>query len=93
MFEQREITYSTGETEELTGTSQKQIIYWEKKGLFPKTERNVCGDIAYRRFTQSQVEIIRAIKGYLDQGYTLARAAELARNGKGSAKMANSYKL
>ena len=74
----REITYSTGETSNLTGASQKQIIYWEKKGFIPKVERNICGDIAYRRFTQSHVQIIRAIKGYLDQGYTLARAAELA---------------
>jgi len=74
----REITYSTGETSNLTGASQKQIIYWEKKGFIPKVERNICGDIAYRRFTPSQVELIRAIKGFLDQGYILARAAELA---------------
>jgi DNA-binding transcriptional MerR regulator len=78
----REITYSTGETEKLTGASQKQIIYWEKKGLIPKAERNVCGDIAYRRFTPSQVELIRSIKLYLGQGYILARATELARNEK-----------
>jgi DNA-binding transcriptional MerR regulator len=78
MSTQREITYSIGETEKLTGASQKQIRYWEKKGFIPKAERNVCGDIAYRRFTKSQVEIISAIKGFLDQGYTLVRAAELA---------------
>ncbi len=78
MSTQREITYSIGETEELTGASQKQIRYWESRGFIPKAERNICGDIAYRRFTDSQVEVICAIKGYLDQGYTLARAAELA---------------
>ena len=74
----REITYSTGETSKLIGVSQKQIRYWEKKGYVPRAERNVCGDIAYRRFTESQVELIRSIKMYLDQGYTLARAAGLA---------------
>jgi DNA-binding transcriptional MerR regulator len=76
-----EITYSISEVEKMSGgeISQKQIRYWEKKGYFTEpVERNVCGDIAYRRFTQSQVEFIRAIKGYLDHGYTLARAAELA---------------
>jgi DNA-binding transcriptional MerR regulator len=73
----RKITYSTSETEKLTGASQKQIRYWEGRGYF-QSYRNVCGDIAYRRFKPSQVELIRAIKGYLDQGYTLARAAELA---------------
>jgi DNA-binding transcriptional MerR regulator len=83
MLTQREITYSTGETEKLTGASQKKIRYWEKKGhLSEPVERNVCGDISYRRFTPSQVEIIRSIKGFLDQGYVLARAAELAKNGK-----------
>ena len=78
MFEQREITYSIGEAEKLTGASQKQIRYWERQYISEPIERNVCGDIAYRRFTQGQVELIRAIKGYLDQGYTLARAAKLA---------------
>ena len=77
----REITYSTGETSKLTGVSQKQIRYWEGRGYF-QSYRNVCGDIAYRRFKPSQVELIRAIKGYLGQGYTLARAADLAMNGK-----------
>ena len=77
MSTQREITYSIGETSELTGASQRQIRYWENRG-FIKSIRNVCGRIAYRRFTQGQVEIIRAIKGHLAQGYTLARAAELA---------------
>ena len=78
----REITYSTGETSKLTGASQKQIRYWENKGYVPKAERNVCGDIAYRHFTEGHVELIREIKGFLDQGYILARAAEMAMNGK-----------
>jgi DNA-binding transcriptional MerR regulator len=83
MSTQREITYSTGETEKLTGASQKQIRYWEKS-FIPNVERNICGDIAYRRFTPNQVELICAIKGFLYQGYTLARAAELARSEKGN---------
>jgi DNA-binding transcriptional MerR regulator len=80
----REITYSIGQTETLTGVSIRRIRYFESRGYIPKAERNICGDIAYRRFTKNQVEIIRAIKGFLDQGYTLARAAELAMSGKGS---------
>ena len=75
----REITYSTREASELTGASIKQVRYWESRGyLSDPVERNVCGKIAYFRFTQNHVEIICAIKGYLDQGYILARAAELA---------------
>jgi len=82
MSNQRKITYSIGETEKLTGASQKQIRYWENQGYVARAERNVCGDIAYRRFTQNQVEIIRVIEGFLDQGYTLARVAELALNSR-----------
>lgn len=74
----REITYSTGETEKLTGASQKQIRYWISRGYVLDVEMNVCGDISYYRFSQNHVEIIRAIKGFLDRGFTLARAAELA---------------
>ena len=77
MSENREITYSTGETEKLTGASHKQIRYWIERGHV-HSDRNVCGLIAYHRFNNGQVELIRKIKGYLEQGYTLARAAELA---------------
>ncbi len=77
----REITYSTGETSNLTGASQKQIRYWLEGGHV-HSDRNVCGLVAYHRFTPNQVGLIRSIKMYLDQGYTLARAAELALNGK-----------
>ena len=80
MSNQREITYSIGETEKLTGASQKQIRYWESRGKFRAAGRNFCGDIAYRWFTQGQVELIRSIKIYLDQGYTLVRAAKLAKS-------------
>ena len=81
MSTQREITYSIGETEKLTEASQKQIRYWIERGHV-QSGRNVCGLVAYHRFTKSQVELIQKIKGYLDQGYTLARAAELAINQK-----------
>ena len=83
MTSERKITYSTGEVSALSGASQKQIRYWQSRG-YVKPEKVVCGYIAYRRFTKNQIEIIRAIKEFLDQGYTLARAAELAMSGKGS---------
>ena len=79
----REITYSISEVEKMNGgeISQKQIRYWVERG-YVQSNRNVCGLVAYHRFTPSQVELIQKIKRYLDHGYTLARAAELARNGK-----------
>ena len=69
-------TFSIGDTSRLSGASKKQIRNWEAQGHIPEAERVVCGDRAYRRFTNEQVEIIRNIKGYLDEGFTLKAAAE-----------------
>jgi len=47
MSNQREITYSTGETSKLTSASIKQIYHWESRIYISEPiERNVCGDIA-----------------------------------------------
>ena len=73
----RKITYSIGDTANMTGASQKQIRNWEARGYIPKAERVVCGDRAYRRFTPEQVNIIREIREYLDKGYTLAYASKM----------------
>ncbi len=74
--------FSIGTTSRMTGVTQKQIRYWEKRGHIPAAMRVVCGERAYRYFTAEQIEIIRKIKSYLDQGYTLAHASKMARNGK-----------
>jgi DNA-binding transcriptional MerR regulator len=71
-------TYSIGDASKLTGASQKQIRRWEAKGYIPKTARIVYGDVAYRRFSLKQVERIARIKDFLDEGYSLAAAAEKA---------------
>jgi DNA-binding transcriptional MerR regulator len=73
---------SIGTTSRMTGVTQKQIRHWEARGYIPAATRVVCGDVAYRYFTAEQIEIIRKIKSYLDQGYTLAHASKMARNGK-----------
>jgi len=76
----RRETFSIGDTAKITGVSQKQIRNWEGCGYIPEADRVVCGERAYRRFTQLQVDIIREIRRYLDQGYTLKHASGLARN-------------
>ena len=72
--------FSIGDTAKMTGVTQKQIRNWEARGYIPEAYRVVCGERAYRYFTADQIEIIRKIKGYLDQGYTLAHASKMARN-------------
>ena len=69
-------TFSIGDTAKMTGATQKQIRHWEAKGYISEADRVVSGVRAYRRFTLGQVETIGKIKSYLDEGFTLAAAAQ-----------------
>ena len=72
--------FSIGTTSKMTSVTQRKIRNWEDRGYIPEAMRVVCGERAYRYFTLDQIEIITKIKGYLDQGYTLAHASKMARN-------------
>ena len=72
--------FSIGAASRMTDVSRKQVRSWEARGYIPEAYRVVCGERAYRYFTADQVEIIRKIKSYLDQGYTLAHASKMAKN-------------
>jgi DNA-binding transcriptional MerR regulator len=72
-------TFSIGDTARMTGVSHKQIRHWESRNYIPQAMRVVCGDRAYRYFSKNQVDQIRAVKAMLDQGFTLAHAAEAAK--------------
>jgi DNA-binding transcriptional MerR regulator len=72
--------FSIGTTSQMTNVTQKQIRHWEARGYIPEANRVVCGERAYRYFTAEQIEIIREIKSYLDQGYTLVHASKMSRN-------------
>ncbi len=71
-------TFSIGDTAKMTGATQKQLRNWEARGYIPTVDRVVSGDRAYRRFTMYDVETIRKIKDYLDEGFTLSSAANEA---------------
>jgi len=70
-------TYSIGDASKITGVSQKKLRSWEGKNI-PEPERIVCGDRAYRRYTQEQIDLITRIKEYQDAGFTLSAAAQKA---------------
>lgn len=85
MQNRHETTFSIGDASRITGVSQRKLRSWEGKHI-PKPERIVCGERAYRRYTQAQINLITRIKEYQDQGFTLSAAAkkttdELARKG------------
>jgi DNA-binding transcriptional MerR regulator len=75
------ITFSIGDTAEMAGVSQRQIRDWEARGYIPKAQRLICGDRAYRRFSMEQIDIIKKIKDYQDQGFTLQAATRKAKQG------------
>ena len=73
----KKVDYSIGDTAEMTGVSQKQLRHWEGKYI-PEPERVVCGERAYRRYTDDQIKLIKEIKRYRDQGFTLESASKMA---------------
>ena len=77
MFQQNERTFSIGDASELTGVNQKKLRDWEGKYI-PEPERIVCGEKAYRRYTQKHIDLIVGIKKYQDQGFLLSVAAKKA---------------
>jgi len=80
-----ETTFSIGDASRISGVSQRQLRAWEGKHI-PQPERLICGERAYRRYTQAQINLITRIKKYQDQGFTLKAAAQKAKDdmaGKG----------
>ena len=71
-------TYSIGEAARICGVTEKQIRHWEQKNHIPKAQRVICGERSYRQFNELNFKIIRRIKEYLDEGYTLSTAAKKA---------------
>ena len=77
-MESTQKTYSIGDTSRITGVTKRSLRGWE--GLhIPFPERIVCGERAYRRYSPVQVRLISRIKEYLEHGYTLKKASEMAR--------------
>ena len=74
-----EKTYSIGDASRITGVSQRMLRAWEVKYI-AKPERIVCGDRAYRRYNKAQIDLIKRIKEYQNQGFTLLAAAKKAQD-------------
>jgi MerR family redox-sensitive transcriptional activator SoxR len=71
-------TYSIGEAARICGVTEKQIRHWEEKGHIPHLQRVICGKRNYRQFTEEGFRLIRRIREYLDEGFTLSVAAKKA---------------
>lgn len=68
-------TVLIGDAARICRVTIKQLRHWQDKGYIRSGPRIVCGERAYRQFEKEDLEVIRSIKEYLDQGYTLKTAA------------------
>lgn len=69
---------SIGEAARQCDCSIKQIRHWAEKHYIPEPERVICGERAYRMFGADDLELIKGIKSYLNEGYRLPVAAKKA---------------
>ena len=76
-------TFSIGDTSRITGVSQKQLRNWEARGYIAPPIRVICGQRAYRHYTEKQVQQIKAMKKLMDEGYALPFASRMARKSSG----------
>lgn len=63
-----------GEVSEITGIPQRQLRYWEEKGII-KTSAEVTPSTT-RRFDYLEIKKILLLKELLDEGFTLEAAAQ-----------------
>ncbi|MFQ5628917.1 MAG: MerR family transcriptional regulator [bacterium] len=59
------------------GISLRQLYYWELKGIVqPRVISK--GSREFKRFSLEDIETLKMVKTYLDEGYTLTSAVERA---------------
>lgn len=68
----KKLVVGIGEVEKITHVPQRQLRYWESKGIIKTTENDEKG--ATRCFSYLEIKKIILIKELLDEGYTLEAA-------------------
>jgi DNA-binding transcriptional MerR regulator len=69
--------YTSSQVAEALEISLRQLYYWELKGIV-KPKIITMGAREFKRYSEHDVEKLRRIKQYLDEGYTLAAAVRKA---------------
>jgi DNA-binding transcriptional MerR regulator len=74
----KKVTFSIGDASAMTGVSPKALRGWAERKYIPEPERLICGERAYRRYSEQDVEIIKKVKWHIDEGFTLSHSSKLA---------------
>ncbi len=69
---------SSSEVTRRLDISLRQLYYWELKGIV-KPRVITMGSREFKRYSAKDLETLKKIKEYLDQGYTLSSAAQRVR--------------
>ncbi|MFQ5822844.1 MAG: MerR family transcriptional regulator [bacterium] len=69
---------SSSEVTRKLDISLRQLYYWELKGIV-KPKMITMGSREFKRYSAKDFEILKLIKDYLDQGYTLNSAVQRAK--------------
>ena len=57
--------------------SVRQLYYWELKGIV-QPQLITMGSREFKRYSKEDVEVLKQVKIFLDEGYTLTKAMEKA---------------
>lgn len=71
----KRLVVGIGEVSEITGIPQRQLRYWQEKGIIQAIE-DEASTTTTRRFNYMQIKKIILIKELLDEGFTLDAAAK-----------------
>lgn len=75
-------TYSISEVVDKTGVSKSRIREWQAKDYLPEAHTISVGSRQHRRFTEQDIQVIKSIRDFQEQGFTLRAAAQKAKEVK-----------
>jgi len=79
-------TVSIGEAAKICQVTVKKIHHWQSKGYIPDENRVICGERAFRQFTEDDLGLIKTVAQYQKEGFVLRiavqKAADAIKSGK-----------
>ncbi|UQS84541.1 MerR family transcriptional regulator [Apilactobacillus apisilvae] len=82
------LIFRIGEVSKMLNVSTRQLRYWEQKGYI-QSMRNKCGES--RVFDMKNFMCINLMKYYLNQGFTLAKSHEFAKQNLKNMKLLRNF--
>lgn len=75
-----DVTFSISEVSDMTGVSQNRIRLWYDRGVLPKADTISMGRLRHRRFTHTDIAMIKTINQLRLDGFELSAAVKKAQD-------------